>query len=51
VLVAAFVTGRAWRPMSEQIKTPAQALDSMRLRTNEMFIVRRPEAPPPAASR
>jgi 4-amino-4-deoxy-L-arabinose transferase-like glycosyltransferase len=47
----AVVTGRAWRPMSEQIKTPAQALDSMRLRTNEMFIVRRPEAPPPAASR
>ena len=41
------VTGRAWRPMKEQIHTPAQVLDTMRVRPHEMFIVRRAEAPPP----
>ena len=47
----AVIAGRAWKPMREQITTPAEALDSMRLRTNEMFIVRRPDTPPQAAPR
>jgi len=41
----AVVSGRAWKPMREQITTPAQVLDTMRIRTNEMFLVRRAEAP------
>jgi 4-amino-4-deoxy-L-arabinose transferase-like glycosyltransferase len=41
----AVVAGRAWRPMKEQIGTPVQVLDTMRVRSNEMFIVRRAEAP------
>ena len=41
----AVVSGRAWRPMKEQIHTPAEVLDSMRVRSHEMFIVRRAEAP------
>jgi 4-amino-4-deoxy-L-arabinose transferase-like glycosyltransferase len=40
----AVVSGRAWRPMKDQIHTPAEVLDSMRVRSNDMFIVRRAEA-------
>jgi hypothetical protein len=39
----AVVNGRAWRPMREQIHTPAQVLETVRVRTNEMYIVRRAE--------
>jgi 4-amino-4-deoxy-L-arabinose transferase-like glycosyltransferase len=37
----AIVTGRAWTPMKAQITTPAEVLDTMRVRSHEMVIVRR----------
>src|SRR5207244_164139 len=37
----AIVTGRAWAPMKEQLTTPAEVLDVMRVRAHEMVIVRR----------
>jgi len=39
----AVVSGRAWRPMREQIKTPAEVLDIMRVGSNDMVLVRRAE--------
>ena len=39
----AVVSGRAWRPMRTEIHTPAEELDSMRIRPHEMIIVRRAE--------
>jgi 4-amino-4-deoxy-L-arabinose transferase-like glycosyltransferase len=37
----AVVAGRAWRSLREQIKTPAEVLDTMRVRGHDMVIVRR----------
>ena len=37
----AVVTGRAWTPMKGQITTPAEVLDTMRVRSHEMVVVRR----------
>ena len=39
----AVISGRAWRPMRTEIHTPAEVLDSMRIRPHEMVIVRRAE--------
>jgi len=41
----AIVTGRAWAPMKEQLTTPAEVLDVMRVRAHEMVIVRRAGPP------
>jgi 4-amino-4-deoxy-L-arabinose transferase-like glycosyltransferase len=41
----AVISERSWTPMREHIKTPAQVLDTMRVRSHEMFIIRRAEAP------
>ena len=42
----AVISGRAWKPMQGQIHTPTQVLDSRRLRSNEMVIVRRADGAP-----
>ena len=40
----AVISGRAWRTMKEQIQTPAQVLDTMRVHSRDLFILRRAEA-------
>ena len=40
----AVVAGRAWKSLKDQITVPAEVVDTMRVRTNEMVLVRRAEA-------
>jgi len=41
----AVISERLWTPTREHITTPAQVLDARRVRSHEMFIIRRAEAP------
>lgn len=41
----AVVAGRAWMPLRSQLTTPVEVVDTVRVRSNEMFIVRRKAAP------
>jgi 4-amino-4-deoxy-L-arabinose transferase-like glycosyltransferase len=44
------VTGRAWSQMRSQVRPNVEVLDTMRVRTHLMFLLRRATEPPPSRS-